>query len=73
MVGGGQGAEPLAELFEIADSDLAQVSSIARQIQAAVDSLGEAKKEVVLAALAEVSSTYLKTTTARDVARLGRE
>ena len=73
MVGGGQGAEPLAALFEIAHSDLAQVGSVAQTIQAAVASLGGAKREVILAALAEVSSTYLKTTTARDVARLGKE
>jgi len=50
---------PLLEEFQIADGDRAQVNAIIHQVEAALDDADEKRHNVILAALAELSTRYM--------------
>lgn len=50
---------PLLEEFQIADGDRAQVDAVIHQVEAALDDADEKRRNVILAALAELSARYM--------------
>lgn len=50
---------PLLGEFQIAETDRARVDSVILQVQAALDDVDETRRNIILAALAELSARYL--------------
>ena len=63
---------PVHDEFEVADRDLESVTSVMERMDAAVRDSGESRREIVLAALAELSARYLRDGTAPTTRRFGR-
>ena len=63
---------PVHEEFEIADRDLESVESVMESMDAVLRRNGESRREIVLAALAELSARYLRDGTATVPRRTGR-
>ena len=63
---------PVHDEFEIADRDLESVASVMESMDAVLRHNGEARREIVLAALAELSARYLRAETAPAPRRTGR-
>ena len=55
---------PIHDEFEIADRDLESVASVMESMDAVLRQNGESRREIVLAALAELSARYLRAETA---------
>ena len=51
---------PVHDEFEVADRDLESVASVMERMDAVLRDSGESRREVVLAALAELSARYLR-------------
>ena len=63
---------PIHDEFEIADRDLESVASVMESMDAVLRQSGESRREIVLAALAELSARYLRAETAPAPRRTGR-
>ena len=64
---------PVHDEFEIADRDLESVASVMESMDTVLRHSGESRREIVLAALAELSARYLRTETAPAPQHTGRQ
>ena len=58
--------EPLHDFFDVTDLEREGVSSLVARVSEALEGSGEERRNIILAALAELSARYLKTTASTD-------
>ena len=72
VVGMGGRAKPVHDEFDVTDRERGQVDSLIEQLDNALKESGEARRNVILAALAELSAKHLKATTTPQLVQVSK-
>lgn len=72
VVGMGGRAKPVHDEFDVTDRERGQVDSLIEQLDNALKDSGEARRNVILAALAELSAKHLKATATPQLVQVSK-
>lgn len=72
VVGMGGRAKPVHDEFDVTDRERGQVDSLIKQLDNALKDSGEARRNVILAALAELSAKHLKAVTTPQLVQVSK-